>query len=100
VLALKQRVQHEVRTKWAQSRQDSNSPGSSESGERRDRYVFNSYYKILSNIKNGTPRNNSYFKLFNVETLQAFGALFKFLHYYRKFLHCKSKMLCNYVILN
>jgi hypothetical protein len=37
--------------------------------------------------------------LFNVETLQAFGALFQIPHYYRKFLlHCKSKMLCNYVI--
>jgi hypothetical protein len=35
--------------------------------------------------------------LFNVETLQAFGALFQIPHY-RKFLHCKSKMLCNYVI--
>jgi hypothetical protein len=41
VLALKQRVQHEVRTKWAQSRQDSNSPGSSESGERRDSLELN-----------------------------------------------------------
>jgi hypothetical protein len=29
-----------------------------------------------------------------VETLQAFGALFQIPHYYRKFLHCKSKMLC------
>jgi hypothetical protein len=35
---------------------------------------------------------------FNVETLQAFGALFQIPHYYRTFLHCKSKMLCNYVI--
>jgi hypothetical protein len=26
---------------------------------------------------------------FNVETLQAFGALFQIPHYYRKFLHCK-----------
>jgi hypothetical protein len=34
---------------------------------------------------------------FNVETLQAFGALFQIPQYYRKFLHCKSKMLCNYV---
>jgi hypothetical protein len=33
-----------------------------------------------------------------VETLQAFGALFQIPHYYRKFLHCKLKMLCNYVI--
>jgi hypothetical protein len=35
---------------------------------------------------------------FNVETLQAFRALFQIPHYYLKFLHCKSKMLCNYVI--
>jgi hypothetical protein len=34
---------------------------------------------------------------FNVEMLQAFGALFQIPHYYRKFLHCKLKMLCNYV---
>jgi hypothetical protein len=32
--------------------------------------------------------------LFNVETLQAFGALFQIPHYYRKCLYCKSKMLC------
>jgi hypothetical protein len=31
---------------------------------------------------------------FNVETLQAFGALFQIPHYYRKFLCCKTKMLC------
>jgi hypothetical protein len=35
---------------------------------------------------------------FNVETLQAFGALFQIPHYYRKFWYCKTKMLCNYVI--
>jgi hypothetical protein len=35
---------------------------------------------------------------FNVETLQAIGALFQIPHYYRKFLHCKAKMVCNYVI--
>jgi hypothetical protein len=35
---------------------------------------------------------------FNVETLQAFGALFQIPNYYRKFLRCKTKMLCNYVI--
>jgi hypothetical protein len=28
-----------------------------------------------------------------VETLQAFGALFQILHYYRKFSPCKLKML-------
>jgi hypothetical protein len=33
---------------------------------------------------------------FNVETLQAFGALFEIPHYYRKFLYCKPKMLCMY----
>jgi hypothetical protein len=36
--------------------------------------------------------------IFNVETLQAFGTLFQIPHYYRKFLHCKSRKLCNYVI--
>jgi hypothetical protein len=35
---------------------------------------------------------------FNVETLQAFGALFQIPQYYRKFLYYKTKMLCNYVI--
>jgi hypothetical protein len=29
---------------------------------------------------------------FNVETLQAFGALFQIPQYYRKFLYCKTKM--------
>jgi hypothetical protein len=32
---------------------------------------------------------------FNVETLQAFGALFQIPQYYRKFLYYKTKMLCN-----
>jgi hypothetical protein len=31
---------------------------------------------------------------FNVETLQAFGALSQIPHYYRKCLYCKTKMLC------
>jgi hypothetical protein len=35
---------------------------------------------------------------FNVETLQAFGAVFQIPQYYRKFLYYKTKMLCNYVI--
>jgi hypothetical protein len=35
--------------------------------------------------------------LFNVETLQAFGAPFQIPHYYRIFFYCKSKMLCTYV---
>jgi hypothetical protein len=35
---------------------------------------------------------------FNVETLQAFGALFQIPHYYRKFSHCKLKMLF-YILL-
>jgi hypothetical protein len=26
----------------------------------------------------------------------AFGALFQILHYYRRFLYCKTKMLCTY----
>jgi hypothetical protein len=34
---------------------------------------------------------------FNVETLQAFGALFQIPQYYRKFLYYKTKMLCKYV---
>jgi hypothetical protein len=34
---------------------------------------------------------------FNVETLQAFGALFQIPHYYRKFLYYKTKMLCTYL---
>jgi hypothetical protein len=34
---------------------------------------------------------------FNVETLQAFGALFQIPQYYWKFLY-RTKMLCNYVI--
>jgi hypothetical protein len=36
---------------------------------------------------------------FNVETLQAFGALFQIPQYYRKFLYYKTKILCNYVII-
>jgi hypothetical protein len=36
--------------------------------------------------------------LFNVETLQAFGALFQIPQYYRKFLYYKTKMFSNYVI--
>jgi hypothetical protein len=35
--------------------------------------------------------------LFNVETLQAFGALFQIPHHYRKFLYCKTKMLSSYL---
>jgi hypothetical protein len=35
--------------------------------------------------------------LFNVETRQAFGALFQIPHYYRKFLYCKTKILCKYL---
>jgi hypothetical protein len=33
---------------------------------------------------------------FNVETLQAFGALFRIPHYYRNFFYCKTKMLCTW----
>jgi hypothetical protein len=33
--------------------------------------------------------------LANVETLQAFWALFQIPQYYRKFLYYKTKMLCN-----
>jgi hypothetical protein len=35
---------------------------------------------------------------FNVETLQAFGALFQIPQYYRKCLYYKTKMICKYVI--
>jgi hypothetical protein len=35
-----------------------------------------------------------------METRQAFGALFQIPQYYRKFWHCKPKMLCNYVIIS
>jgi hypothetical protein len=35
---------------------------------------------------------------FNVETLQAFGALSQIPHYCRKFLYCKTNMLCKYLI--
>jgi hypothetical protein len=35
---------------------------------------------------------------FNVETLQAFGALFQIPHYYGKFLYCKTKMLYVYLL--
>jgi hypothetical protein len=46
----------------------------------------------IQNLRNSFLRG---FPLpFNVETLQAFGALFQISHY-RKFLHCKLKMLCN-----
>jgi hypothetical protein len=34
-----------------------------------------------------------------VETVQAFGALFQIPHYYRKFLYCKTKILCTYTDL-
>jgi hypothetical protein len=47
----------------------------------------------IQNLRNSFLRG---FPLpFNVETLQAFGALFQIPHYYRKFLHCRLKMLCN-----
>jgi hypothetical protein len=45
----------------------------------------------IQNLRNSFLRG---FPLpFNVETLQAFGALFQIPHYYRKFSHCKFKML-------
>jgi hypothetical protein len=45
----------------------------------------------IQNLRNSFLRG---FPLrFNVETLQAFGALFQIPHYYRKFSHCKLKML-------
>jgi hypothetical protein len=52
--------------------------------------------QALQNKRNSFSRE---FPLpFNVETLQAFGALFQIPQYYRKFLYYKTKMLCNYVI--
>jgi hypothetical protein len=57
------------------------------------KYIFN---QAIQNQRNSFSRG---FPLpFNVETLQAFGALFQILQYYRKFLYYKTKMLCNYVI--
>jgi hypothetical protein len=51
---------------------------------------------IIQNQRNSFSRG---FPLpFNVETLQAFGALFQIPQYYRKFLYYKTKMLSNYVI--
>jgi hypothetical protein len=53
------------------------------------------FNKAIQNQRNSFSRG---FPLpFNVETLQAFGALFQILQYYRKFLYYKTKMLCNYV---
>jgi hypothetical protein len=63
--------------------------------------MFFSLYMIKSNQAIQNQRNSFLrgFPLpFNVETPQAFGALFQIPHYYRKFLYCKLKMLCNYVI--
>jgi hypothetical protein len=36
---------------------------------------------------------------FNVETLQAFGALFQIPQYYGNFFYYKTKMLCNYIFV-
>jgi hypothetical protein len=68
--------------------------------ERIDRCIMSSETDLSRNqaIQN---QRNSFLRgfpfPFNMETLQAFGALFQIPHYYRKCLHCKSKMLCNYV---
>jgi hypothetical protein len=51
----------------------------------------------IQNLRNSFLRG---FPLpFNVETLQAFGALFQIPHYYRKFSHCKLKMLFYFNLL-
>jgi hypothetical protein len=42
--------------------------------------------QVIQNQRNSFSRGN-------VETLQAFGALFQIPQYYRKFLYCKLKML-------
>jgi hypothetical protein len=53
-------------------------------------------YKIFQNNQAIQNQRNSFsrgFSLpFNVETLQAFGALFQIPQYYRKFLYYKTKM--------
>jgi hypothetical protein len=51
----------------------------------------------IQNLRNSFLRG---FPLpFNVETLQAFGALFQIPHYYRKFSHCKLEMLFNKILI-
>jgi hypothetical protein len=48
--------------------------------------------QAIQNQRN--PFSRGFPLLFNVETLQAFVALFQIPHSYRKFLYCKPKMLC------
>jgi hypothetical protein len=51
----------------------------------------------IQNLRNSFLRG---FPLpFNVETLQAFGALFQIPHYYRKFSHCKLEMLFKKILI-
>jgi hypothetical protein len=51
---------------------------------------YNWYNQAIQNQRNSFSRG---FPLpFNVETLQAFGALFQIPQYYRKFLYYKTKM--------
>ncbi|XP_063920818.1 pleckstrin homology-like domain family B member 1 isoform X2 [Zophobas morio] len=59
VLALKQRVQHEVRTKWAQNRQDCNSMDSSESEERRISGELDERQIDRPVSKSPTPKNQT-----------------------------------------
>jgi hypothetical protein len=54
--------------------------------------MANLFLNLKSNFWRGFPLP------FNVETLQAFGALFQIPQYYRKFFYYKAKMLRNYVI--
>jgi hypothetical protein len=54
--------------------------------------------QAIQNQRNSFSRG--FLLLFNVETLQAFGALFQIPYYYRKFLYCKPKMLCTCFRIN
>jgi hypothetical protein len=61
------------------------------------------FINVIGNRLIAEPGNSKSKKLlfrrisFNVETLQAFGALFQIPYYYRKFSNCKTKMLCRYL---
>jgi hypothetical protein len=52
--------------------------------------------QAIQNQRNSFSRE--FLLTFNVETLQAFGALFQTPQYYRKFLYYKTKRLCNYFL--
>jgi hypothetical protein len=55
--------------------------------------------RLIAAIQNQRNSFSRGFPLpFNVETFEAFGALFQIPQCYRKFWYYKTKMLCNYVI--